>query len=102
VAAAAAHRHYTHHVQLVETVCRALPPLAAGLGKRPFKQHLELFLDTLLYALTCENQLTAEAGRACAEQLSRALGPGIFRGRVENHNPNHLSTLDRFLPPMQP
>ncbi|XP_037085258.1 uncharacterized protein LOC119105821 isoform X2 [Pollicipes pollicipes] len=102
VASAAAHRHYAHHVHLVETVCRALPPVAAGLGKRPFKQHLELFLDTLLYALTCENQLTAEAARCCAEQLSALLGPGIFRGRVENFNPSYAATLDRFLPPPRP
>lgn len=36
---------------------------------------------------TSENQLTAEAGRWCVEQLSSFLGAGIFRGRVENYNP---------------
>ena len=51
LAAAAARRHYTHHVHLVETVCRVLPPLAAGVGKRSFKQHLHLLLDTVIYAL---------------------------------------------------
>ncbi|KAF0313434.1 hypothetical protein FJT64_016037 [Amphibalanus amphitrite] len=87
LAAAAGRRHYTHHLQLLETVCRALPPLATGIGKRCFKTHLHLLLDTIMYSLTCESQLAAEAGRCCVQQLSGLLGPNIFRGRVENHNP---------------
>ncbi|XP_043236112.1 uncharacterized protein LOC122388790 isoform X2 [Amphibalanus amphitrite] len=99
LAAAAGRRHYSHHLQLLETVCRALPPLATGIGKRCFKTHLHLLLDTIMYSLTCESQLAAEAGRCCVQQLSGLLGPNIFRGRVENHNPSYLTTLDRFLPP---
>lgn len=51
VAAASGHRHYSHHLQLLETVCRSLPPTAAGLGKRPFKMHLELFMDAIFDAV---------------------------------------------------
>ena len=49
VAEAARHRHYRQHLSLLETVLRRLPQIAKGLGKRPFKKHIELFLDSVFY-----------------------------------------------------
>ncbi|KAL8583744.1 hypothetical protein ACOMHN_000365 [Nucella lapillus] len=44
-------RHYTHHLNFLGTVCKQLPNLAKGLGKRQFKTHLELFLEPIFYSL---------------------------------------------------
>ena len=45
-----AHHHgYRQHLSLLETLLHRLPHLARGLGKRPFKRHLELFIDTIFY-----------------------------------------------------
>ena len=49
VAEVTRHRHYRQHLSLLETVLHRLPPIARGLGKRTFKRHLELFLDSIFY-----------------------------------------------------
>ena len=51
LAEAANRQHYTHHVVLLETVCKQLPVIAKGIGKRPFKMHLEIFLNAIFYGL---------------------------------------------------
>lgn len=51
VAEAVQYRHYAAHVALLETLCKTLPHLAKGLGKKVFKNHLSLFLDSIFYAL---------------------------------------------------
>lgn len=94
MAEAVQHRHYTSHVTLLETLCKTLPHLARGLSKRVFKTNLHLFLDSIFYALECENALTSSAASQCLSQLSQLLGPNILRGRVEEHNPSYLRALD--------
>ncbi|XP_045581052.1 uncharacterized protein [Procambarus clarkii] len=94
LAEAVQHKHYTGHVTLLETLCKTLPLLGKGLGKRVFKSHLRLFLDAIFYALECENALTSSAASQCLTQLSQFLGPNILRGRVEEHNPSYLKALD--------
>ncbi|KAK7067123.1 hypothetical protein SK128_006222 [Halocaridina rubra] len=94
MAEAAQHKHYTAHVTLLETLCKTLPHLAKGLTKRIFKSHLHLFLDSIFYALECENALTSSAASQCITQLAQFLGPNILRGRVEEHNPSYLKALD--------
>lgn len=94
MAEAVRHKHYTSHVTLLETLCKTLPHLARGLSKRVFKTHLHLFLDSIFYALECENALTSSAASQCLSQLAQLLGPNILRGRVEEHNPSYLRALD--------
>ena len=54
VAEVTRHRHYRQHLSLLETVLHKLPLIARGLGKRTFKRHLELFLDSIFYGrCTC-------------------------------------------------
>lgn len=100
VARAATCRHYSQHVQLISTVCYSLVRIAHALGKRSFKTHLELFIDTIFYAVNCDNRLTADCAVSCVQNLSKFLGAGIFRGRVQLHNPRYLDTLDRVVPPV--
>ncbi|KAJ4426516.1 hypothetical protein ANN_27330, partial [Periplaneta americana] len=52
VAEACHYRHYTHHIVFLETVCKQLPVLAKGIGKKTFKPVMEEFLDPIFYALT--------------------------------------------------
>ncbi|CAG5132048.1 unnamed protein product [Candidula unifasciata] len=85
---------YTHYPNFVETVCKQLPNLAKGLGKRPFKMYLEMFLDVIFEALDSEVVLTSAAAQHCIIELCLFLGSGIVRGRVENHNSSYLSRLD--------
>ena len=49
VAEVTRHRHYRQHLSLLETLLHRLPHIARGLGKRMFKRHLELFLDSIFY-----------------------------------------------------
>ncbi|GFU22070.1 uncharacterized protein NPIL_298861 [Nephila pilipes] len=92
---AANYRHYTHHVCLLESLCKQLPNLCKGIGKQRFKQYLELFLDDIFYSLTCENILASSAGSQCLTLLSNMLGPNILRARIENFNPRYLELMDK-------
>lgn len=87
-------RHYTHHVNFLETVCKQLPSFAKGLGKRHFKAYLEQFFEPIFYSLECDNVLTSAAASQCVADLARVLGEGILRGRLEQFDPKYLSLLD--------
>ncbi|XP_023717328.1 uncharacterized protein LOC111869790 isoform X2 [Cryptotermes secundus] len=94
VGEACQYRHYTHHVVFLETVCKQLPLLAKGVGKKVFKSIVEEFLDPVFYALECENALTSSAASQCLNQIGTLLGPSILRAKVERHNPKYLHHLD--------
>ncbi|GFS25769.1 Arm repeat-containing protein [Elysia marginata] len=87
-------KDYTHYPNFLETVCKQLPNLAKGLGKRPFKMYLELFLDYIFDALGSEIALTSAAASQCLIELCHYLGPGIVRGRVEQYNSMYLNQFD--------
>jgi len=94
ISSAAHHKHYTAHVSLLETLCKTLPAMAKGLGKKGFKSHLHLFLDAIFYSLECENALTSSAASQSLSSLSQFLGPNILRGRIEEYNPSYLRALE--------
>lgn len=48
---AARHRHYTHHVIFLETICKQVPVIAKNLGKKTFKTIVEDFFDIIFYSL---------------------------------------------------
>ncbi|GAB6021645.1 hypothetical protein CHUAL_004229 [Chamberlinius hualienensis] len=87
-------RHFTHHYILLETICKQLPVIAKGVGKREFKRYAELFFEPLFYSLSCENILTSAAANQSIVQLSQLLGPGIMRGRIELFNSSYLQKFD--------
>lgn len=91
------HRHYLHHVVLLETFCNELPSMVKGIGKRTFKTHIELFFEPIFYSLNSENALTSSAASQCLNQLSSLLGPSILRARVEQWDPRYLEQLDANL-----
>lgn len=51
VVTACSHKHYTAHLNLLETLCKTLPTIAKALGKRLFKPKLCLFFDAIFYSL---------------------------------------------------
>lgn len=97
LADAALKRHYTHHMIMTETICKQLPVIAKGVGKRAFKMHLEAFIEPMFYGLTCKNALASSAASQCWILLSQFLGPNILRGRVEQHDPSLLKQFDENL-----
>ncbi|XP_014671947.1 PREDICTED: uncharacterized protein LOC106812561 [Priapulus caudatus] len=86
--------HYHQHYVFLESLCKQLPIIAKGVGKKIFKTHLELFLDPVFYALSCDNALASSAASTCLNELSKLLGPSILRARVENFNPKYLEPFD--------
>ncbi|XP_075223588.1 uncharacterized protein LOC142325568 [Lycorma delicatula] len=94
VAEACRYQDYNQHVIFLETVCRHLPTFVKNLGAKQFKTKLDLFIDTLFTALTCENSLTSSAASQCLNQLGSIIGINILRARVNNHNPRYIEHLD--------
>lgn len=47
-------RSYSQHVVLLETVCKIVPPLAKGIGKKPFKEFLAAFFESIFYSIVSE------------------------------------------------
>ncbi|XP_025103889.1 uncharacterized protein LOC112569974 [Pomacea canaliculata] len=100
LAKACSKRHYTHHLNFLETVCKQLPNLAKGLGKRSFKLFLESFLEPICYSIESDNILTSTAGSQCLAELTTFIGEGIMRGRIEQYDPRYLDYLQpSFGPP---
>lgn len=74
--------HFTHYVTLHETLWHCLPVIAERVGKKVFKQHLELFLDSMLKDLQCDHRLCQAAAATCISKLQKLIGKGIFLGRL--------------------
>jgi len=66
------------------TLWKQLIPIALGLGKRPFKKYIELFLPFMIDTLSNGTQLAAAAAGQCLSFLFTYLGEGIVTGRIEN------------------
>ena len=74
--------HFTHYVTLHETLWRCLPEIADRVGKKVFKQYLELFVDSMLKDLQCDHRLCQAAAATCITRLQNLIGKGIFLGRL--------------------
>jgi len=44
-------KHYSSHLVFLETVCKHLPTIAKGVGRKNFKLHLDSFFKPIFYAL---------------------------------------------------
>ncbi|KAJ0392787.1 hypothetical protein P43SY_010594 [Pythium insidiosum] len=76
-------RHFPQTGTLQETVWKQVPLMCEALGKRVFKQYLEIFLDPMVFTLQGSHRLAKFAAIDCANQLSKAIGPSIFHGRLQ-------------------
>lgn len=97
MATACTKRHYNAHLNFLETVCKHLPTIAKGIGKKNFKLHIDNFLEPVFYALESENSLTSSAASQCLNHLSTYLGSNVLRARVQANSPSHLQHLDANL-----
>jgi len=97
VSDACRHKHYALHLNLMGTVCGRLPDIAKNINKRNFKPALEDFIEVLFYSLDSDSALASSSAEQCMKELSKQLGPNIFRGRVEMYNPGYAEILDRVL-----
>ncbi|KAG8226263.1 hypothetical protein J437_LFUL004820 [Ladona fulva] len=95
-------KHYAQHLTFLETVCKQLPAIGRGIGKKAFKSIIHDFFDAIFYSLESENALTSSAASQCLNQIGTFLGPNILRARVEQHNPNYICHLDAnvFIAPL--
>ena len=94
-------KHYSQHVQLFETVCRALPLVAKGIGKKDFKASFHLFIQMLFYSLNHANLATSRAAKECLLELVQVLGKGIVRYRIENFDVLLLPKFDEVCTSIQ-
>ena len=44
-------RSFSQHVIFLETLCKIVPPLAKGIGKKPFKEFLAAFFEPIFYSI---------------------------------------------------
>ena len=101
LAEAAKFQHYAQHIQLFETMCRALPVLAKGIGKKEFKTHFHLFIDMLFYSLNHANLATSRAARESLLEIVQVLGRGVVRYRIENYDPFLIPKFDEVCTSIQ-
>jgi hypothetical protein len=64
-----------------------------------FKPFLDDFLDPLFRSLTCGHRLCEAAAGRCAGALRDLIGPGIFAGRLADHQRRLLETSPDVPPP---
>jgi hypothetical protein len=78
---------FKEHVYLQETLWKQLPMIGEGVGKsesrkkKNFKNQLQPFIAPMHKALSFENNLARASAEMCAQQVSKMVGPTIFKGR---------------------
>ena len=89
------YKHYPAHLSYCTTCVNKFSQIISNMDKKYFKPFLEF--DVIFYCIESDNNNARIAGEDCLRVLSKILGPNILRGRVENSNPNMLSTHDRVM-----
>mmetsp|Transcript_27446 Transcript_27446/g.60408 ORF Transcript_27446/g.60408 Transcript_27446/m.60408 type:complete len:824 (+) Transcript_27446:216-2687(+) len=90
--------HFPQSDELRATLWRQLPSMMASIGKLRCKRlYLEVFLDLLMRNLESRtaSAISIHAAGTCAYELSKLVGPNIFRGRL--YDDYHKEVLDRVL-----
>lgn len=90
---------FTHAHNLRVTVWNVLPVIAKNLGIRPFKTHLELFLPSMFTSLQSRQQSEEVAAGNAIGAIRDYIGPGIFRGRLEDRHKAMLDSSPSIPPP---
>jgi len=83
-------------VVLLETLCKIVPPLAKGIGKKPFKEFLAAFFEPIFYSIESENPQTAASGKMCLQQLALMFGPNILKSRIEQFDSRFVNYVEGF------
>lgn len=84
-----------HHFR--EYLWKEIPSLAKNLGKQVFKQDLEYLLDPMFRDTSSKSENLRATSEECIRELSKLIGPSIFKGRVEMKNASYLPILSKVL-----
>lgn len=90
-------QHFPQSHELRATLWKCVPPMAKALGKQRFKRsYLECTVELLFRNLemSTATQLSKHAAAECAAYLADLIGPGIFRGRLDD---DQQVTYDRLV-----
>jgi HEAT repeat len=90
--------HFPQSDDLRSTLWRNLPGMMEAVGKQRCKTlYLDIFIDPLMRNLDSRSAsaISIHAAGTCAYELSRLVGPNIFRGRV--YDEYQRETLDRVI-----
>ncbi|KAL3162831.1 hypothetical protein ABBQ32_009285 [Trebouxia sp. C0010 RCD-2024] len=90
--------HFPQARNLQETIWKQLRGIMHALGKRTFKQYLELFIDPVFDSLTSGQQTTAAAAGEFIGQVRDLLGPNIWAGRL-THEQQQAQASSPHMPP---
>jgi len=71
-------RHFVKHLTLLATLWKLLPDIAKAVGMELFRNHLGSFVHSLAYSMSCQDDLTVSAAKACRLELDRCLGHEAF------------------------
>ena len=102
LAEAARLTHFSHCLNLQETLWKNLPEIANGIGKKAFKPYLEEFLQPMFQGLSCGHRLCEAAAGQCIGKIRDLIGPGIFQGRLDNEQKDLLLACPDIPPPQGP
>eukprot|EP01025_Chloroclados_australasicus_P026682 TRINITY_DN2648_c1_g1_i2.p2 TRINITY_DN2648_c1_g1~~TRINITY_DN2648_c1_g1_i2.p2 ORF type:complete len:138 (+),score=18.24 TRINITY_DN2648_c1_g1_i2:31-414(+) len=83
--------HFAHCYNLRQTIWKAVPVIAKGMGKRSFKKYLEFFIDPLFNTLKVDHQLAQVAAGKAIGFLRDFIGPNIFAGRLNEIQKRELA-----------
>ena len=94
--------HFSHCLSLQETLWKALPAIAGGIGKKAFKPYLEEFIGPMFRGLSCGHRLCEAAAGRCIGELRDLIGPGIFEGRLDSEQKALLHSAPEIPMPKGP
>jgi len=84
--------HFSHCLNLQETVWKVLPVVASRVGKKAFKPYLEEFLEPMFRGLASGHRLCEAAAGRCIGEIRDLIGPGIFEGRLSDDQKHAMRT----------
>jgi hypothetical protein len=89
--------HFKHAHTLKETIFKSMIVVLKGIGKKKFRNIIELFLDpTFRAANNLENLNMAVAAQDFILDMEKTYGSGIFRAILEGHDQRFIQDLERF------
>lgn len=86
--------NFKHAHHLKENIFKSLQKIVKNIGKKNFRNYIELFLDPIFRAAKDNaNQNMAVQAQDFAIQLEDLYGPTIFKAILENHDERYIAEL---------
>lgn len=89
--------HFKHSHVLKENLFKSVAKVAQGLGKKPFRHSVELFLDPAFRnARNDVHRNMAVAAQDLLLAFERQYGQGIFKAIVESHDDRYVAEFNSY------